>query len=715
MKIRSQLAMLLLAAALPIVAFAVVLTALFWREQRAAFEQRFVERVRALAVALDREQEGTIRALHALAQSAHLASGDLRAFYAQAQRVQRDQPGWSSIIVADAAARQLLNLRVPFGAPLPEKIAFGESAVARVLQTGRPEVSALIRGNAISGFTTNVAVAVYEGAAPKYVLIAAIDPPAWLNFLRSYPVAPDATMTLVDQDGIVIARTLNHERWVGTRPALALYERSRESPEAAYRSIGLEGQKFYSAHSRASISSWTVATGVPTAGVESTLRRSTLAMAGGALLSLGLAVALALFVGRRIAQPIRTLAASADAVTRGERGAPLTTRIDEITQLARAMEEAGRAIAREKQTLMASDRAKDEFLAMLSHELRNPLAALTSASQVLQLVGADDRAASSARAVIERQTKQMTRIVEDLLDISRLTVGKASLSREVFDLGETVRSFVASWQSAGRFDDRNLEISVVPVWIDADRARIEQVLANLLDNALKFTPQHKTIRVSVNAQHGLAELRASDEGEGIAPEALERVFELFAQGEQKLNRAKGGLGIGLAIVKRLAELHGGSVSAESEGPGRGATFTVRIPEVPAPSRQVAPATARGLRRAGARRILIIEDNRDFREMLSAGLALIGHEVRDAADGEAGLRVAMETHPEIALIDIGLPGIDGYEVARRLRSGNAAGAMRLIALTGYGQPTDIERARDAGFDAHITKPVDLDDLELVLET
>jgi signal transduction histidine kinase len=715
MKIRSQLAVMILAAALPIVAFAVVLTALFWREQRAAFEQRFLERVRAMAVALDREHEGTIRALHVLAQSAYLASGDLRAFDAQARRVQKQQPGWNSIILADGAANQLLNLRVPFGAPLPEKTGFGESAVARVLRSGRPEVSPLIRVNALAGFTTHVAVPVYEHGAPKYVLIAAIDPPAWLSFLESYPVAPDATMTLLDHDGIVIARTLNHDRWVGTRPAPALYERSREVPEAAYRSIGLEGQKFYSAHSRASISGWTVGTGVPAAGVEFTLLRSTLAMAGGAFLSLALAVAFALVIGRRIAHPIRALAASADAVTRGERGAPHTTRIDEVAQLARAMGEAGGAVAREKQTLMAADRAKDEFLAMLSHELRNPLGALSSASQVLKLAGANDRSAASAQAVIERQTKQMTRIVEDLLDISRLTLGKVTLSREVFDLGETVRSFVASWQTAGRFGGRRLEVRVVQVWIDADRARIEQVLANLLDNALKFTTEGNTIRVSVGDQGGVAELRVSDEGEGLAPEALDRVFGLFVQGEQKLDRAKGGLGIGLAIVKRITELHGGSASAASEGAGRGATFTVRLPAVPAPPRPAVPPSAAQLRRTGPRRILIIEDNRDAREMLTAGLALIGHDVHDAADGEGGLRVAMKTRPEIALIDIGLPDIDGYEVARRLRAGNPGGAIRLIALTGYGQPADVERAREAGFDAHITKPIGVDELERVLDT
>ena len=205
----------------------------------------------------------------------------------------------------------------------------------------------------------------------------------------------------------------------------------------------------------------------------------------------------------------------------------------------------------------------------------------------------------------------------------------------------------------------------------------------------------------------------ADDGEGLSSETLERVFELFVQGEQELDRARGGLGIGLFLVKRLAELHGGAVSASSPGPGRGATFTVRLPVVLPPEKAVALRTTAPARGSRSRRILIVEDNPDAREMLHAGLELIGHEVHGAPDGLSGMRLAIEMRPEVALIDIGLPDINGYEVARRLREGNQQGAIRLIALTGYGQPADIERAKAAGFDAHITKPVELDELERVL--
>jgi signal transduction histidine kinase/CheY-like chemotaxis protein len=307
---RKHLVLLLLAAVLPLIVFAGVLTSLFWQQQRDAFEMRYLERVRAMALALDREQDGHIRVLQTLAHSTLLAQGDLSAFYEQAKAVKAEQPGWATVILADLHAAQLLNLRQPFGTVL-QKTAFGEEGVARVAATGRPLITPLITGNVAGNQVTNIGVPVRRNGVVTHVLIAGIDPPAWLEFLRRYPVAADATMTLLDQNGIVIARTLNHERWIGKQPAPSLYENSRALPEAAYTSVGLEGQSFYSAFSRSGRSGWTIATGVPAATVEAALRRSTLAMFGGALFCLGLAAGLAYLFGRRIAQSIAALAGSA--------------------------------------------------------------------------------------------------------------------------------------------------------------------------------------------------------------------------------------------------------------------------------------------------------------------------------------------------------------------------------------------------------------------
>jgi PAS domain S-box-containing protein len=351
---------------------------------------------------------------------------------------------------------------------------------------------------------------------------------------------------------------------------------------------------------------------------------------------------------------------------------------------------------RAEQALKDADRAKDEFLATMSHELRNPLAALTTAAHVLKVTDPSREAAIKARAVIERQTKHMARLIADLLDIGRVSAGKLSLEREPLDLAEVVGRLLQVWRGSGRFGRHRVSRELAPAWVHADRTRVEQIAANLLDNALKFTPAGKTIAVSVRAEVDQAVLCVADQGVGLEPGERERVFDLFVQG----GHGTAGMGIGLALVKRLVELQGGTVAAASEGAERGAVFTVRLPAVPRPQEQptAAPAPC-----GGARSVLLVEDNDDARQMLQAALALGGHEVRAAPDGESALALAAESSPDVALIDLGLPDISGYEVARRLR---AAGGerMTLIALTGYGQAADRRRALEAGFDAHLTKPV-----------
>jgi PAS domain S-box-containing protein len=361
---------------------------------------------------------------------------------------------------------------------------------------------------------------------------------------------------------------------------------------------------------------------------------------------------------------------------------------------------------RAEEALREANRHKDEFLAILSHELRNPLAALATAAQVLDHSAHDGERADEARGVITRQTELMTHLIEDLLDVSRVTMGKMALDRAPLDLAHVVSNVVQTWRSAGRIDGSRLSLKVAPAWIDGDRLRVEQVFANLLDNALKFTPADKDVRVSVEQKDGEAVLRVADEGEGVTPGLIAQVFDPFVQGARP-QRSRGGLGLGLALVKRLTELHGGTVEVASAGPGRGAVFTVRFPSVANP--QVHAATPAARQPGGGRRILVIDDNEDARRMLEAVLALDGHLVQGARDGESGLALAAESPPEVAVIDIGLPDIDGYEVARRLRTTRSGRRIALIALTGFGQAEDQRRAYAAGFDAHLTKPVTPDKL------
>jgi signal transduction histidine kinase/CheY-like chemotaxis protein len=349
------------------------------------------------------------------------------------------------------------------------------------------------------------------------------------------------------------------------------------------------------------------------------------------------------------------------------------------------------------------NRAKDEFLAMLGHELRNPLNAIGSAASLLGLDNRKAETAERARVVINRQVQHLARLVDDLLDVSRVTSGKVLLVREPTDLAELAAGTIANWRASGRFARHRVSLEASSVWVDADPTRLDQVLGNLLANALKYTPGDGAIAVRVRAEVDSALLEVEDTGAGIPPELLGKVFDLFVQGERTLDRSQGGLGIGLTLTRALVQMHGGTIDAHSAGAGRGAIFTIRLPQIPAPARPVASAaTAAAVQ--GPRRILIIEDNGDARDMLRAQLERAGHEVHAAADGPAGVEAAAAARPEIVLIDVGLPGFDGFEVARRIRAAAWGKSMRLVALTGYGQADDRRQALEAGCDLHLTKPV-----------
>jgi len=353
-------------------------------------------------------------------------------------------------------------------------------------------------------------------------------------------------------------------------------------------------------------------------------------------------------------------------------------------------------------TAGAANQAKDEFLAMLGHELRNPLGAIASAVRVLERVdGRDDRAAS-ARAIIVRQVDRLARMVDDLLDVTRVTTGKIALQRRPVDLAEAVSGYLAALNAARRLEGYEVEVHVPPLWVDADPARLEQIVMNLLLNAIKYTPTGGRIGVRARAEGDHAVLRIEDSGVGIPPDLLPRIFDLFVQGAREPDRATGGLGIGLTLVRRLTDLHGGRVEVASEGPGRGSVFTVRLPLAAAPGEatSASPPTLAPVRR----RVLTIEDYADARASLRSLLELSGHEVREAVDGPTGVELALRLRPDVVLIDIGLPGLDGYDVARRIRSAPQGHLMVLAAVTGYGQPEDRRRAEEAGFDTLLVKPV-----------
>jgi PAS domain S-box-containing protein len=364
------------------------------------------------------------------------------------------------------------------------------------------------------------------------------------------------------------------------------------------------------------------------------------------------------------------------------------------------------------EALREADRRKDQFLAILGHELRNPIGTIQNAMGVIARRPAPDAETERMREIVLRQSTHLHRLVDDLLDVARIQTGKIALSRARVDLREVAQSVVDAARTGAKLARHHVSLTMPPdpVIVEGDRARLEQLVGNFLDNAVKFTPGDRAIRVTVDAEEENAAVAVTDEGRGIAGEELSRLFHLFAQVDQPLDRPNSGLGVGLALARAIAELHGGSVRAESAGPGTGSTFTVTLPLAERAS-GAEPTTAAETR-AGARRVFIVEDNADSRAALTALLVEEGHDVTAFAAGRDAVARVAELRPNVAFVDLGLPEMDGFAVARALRA-NGGKHVRLVALTGYGQPEDVNRALAAGFDAHITKPASVEQLNAAI--
>jgi PAS domain S-box-containing protein len=377
-----------------------------------------------------------------------------------------------------------------------------------------------------------------------------------------------------------------------------------------------------------------------------------------------------------------------------------------------------------EEALREADRRKDEFLAMLAHELRNPLAPIRNALHLMEMAGANEAFARQARQMIERQVEQLVRLVDDLLDVSRITRGKINLQKQRVDLATLVARAVESSQPLIDARKHRLEIAMpkAPLVVEGDPVRLVQVLLNLLNNAAKYTPEGGQIWLTAelasrDGQQPEAVLRVRDTGMGIPRNMLPKVFDLFTQVDRSRDRAEGGLGIGLTLVHRLVELHGGTVEACSEGPGQGSEFIVRLPllaATPPPDREKPLPRATPAAPKTAHRILVVDDNRDSAESLATLLRLLGNDVRTAHDGRLALEIAAAYRPDVVVLDIGLPGMSGLEVGRLLRERQKGTEQPLIvAMTGYGQEEDRRRSQEAGFNAHLVKPVDLKVLQELL--
>ena len=710
--LRSHLALVILCAVLPSALLTGMIVQRTLAGTRVLLENRLVDTARADAEALDREFSGTVRVLATLAQSPDLDSGDLTRFWSEARRSVNAQQGWLAVVLLAPDGQQLLHTDVPAGQPL--RLATELDSVRDVVDTRRPAVGPLTPGQRAAQLRFPIRVPVERDGRLLYVLTAVMDPTALAPLARSpLPQTEEWARVIVDPAFRIAARSLDAERHVGQAVSAAGAERIRNPPARPFEGTSLEGEPLYSAMKRSAFG-WTTGVSVPVAVLDGPVRSSIVAtLAGAGVLGLG-GLFSVLFLSRRVSRDFAAARDAAAALAAGQGPPRSPAGISEAMQLQDSLQRAaqllrdrererdeqlGHAVAAQAQAEEAN-RAKDEFLAVLGHELRNPLAPALTALELMKLRGPTTM--ERERAVLERQVSHMTRLVDDLLDVSRLTRGKVDLVRRRFELRAAIDRAVDMARPLVEQYGHTLDVTAPQsgLPLDADEDRIVQVLVNLLANAAKYTPPGGRIELATRVTDGFVEIVCTDSGPGVDAELLPQIFEAFAQGPRSVARQQGGLGLGLTLARRLSELHGGGIRYEALDP-HGSRFIVRLPLAGAgPVAQPTPVSATAAPTTPCR-VLLVDDNDDGREMLQQALEGAGHTVVAAGDGHAALSAAGALQPQVAILDIGLPGIDGYELARALRVEYPG--VRLIALTGYGRDADAEAARKAGFDAHCTKP------------
>ncbi len=711
-----------LVAVVPLGLLAALLLYLHWQAQEHERERSQIESVRLLAAAVDNALDSSAERLSILARLWASDAVDDRVLYAQTKEALAANADWSNILAFRADGTGVFRADEPFGMPVPpnERLAMWRP----VLAERRPVVSDLFAAQ--RGLVVSVGVPVIESGVVTHFLVADLELHWYDKLLTRQGLPQGAVAALFDRNFKFVARSVEGEERRGQDPTRALVEdMQRGATEGLERYTNLNGTAVYTAWTFTR-HGWGVGFATPSAPVANAFWMH-LAVFGAlwvvALLG-GLAYAFA--KARPIAASLESLEERADDLASGQRLTDLPgSGVEEVDRAVDALERASEALQsamRERDRSLeteraarasseAANRAKDEFLAMLGHELRNPLAAISNAVAIVKSAQRTSQQLDFAAGVIERQSETLKRLIDDLLDVGRAMTDKIVLTRTPLDLAACVRHVVGSLDAAGRLANRHLEIDAEPVWIGGDRLRIEQIVTNLLTNAARFTTGGGRITIRVAHEADDAVLEVADDGCGIAAEDLPRVFDLFFQGASSAERSSGGLGVGLTLVQRLARLHGGGAEAASAGRGRGATFTVRLPAAHAGQGRAPMAPSVEARESLT--ILLVEDNADARESLRMALELQGHEVLEAGDAQAALELLRRRRPEVAVLDIGLPGMDGYELARRLRT-QFGRDLVLIALTGYGTASDERKALEAGFDRHLTKPIDVRDLARVLE-
>jgi signal transduction histidine kinase/CheY-like chemotaxis protein len=747
-RLRTVLTLVVLATMLPVGVFAAVRLFDSWQRQREIVDRQNIDTARAISIAIDKEVERTVTGLQVLAALTDPAANPER-FAAAAERARRSQPDWSSVTAANGAG-EILYSTPSSGNPIwPEILA---SWMRGMAARQAPGVSNLI-DDAEGHHGILVGVPVTRPGGERILLAARIRSDSLSAVLREQHMAPTGVVTLLDRDRRIVARSRNERHFIGRFPTRRFMEVSRVGAEGVWEDTLLEGTAAYSAFSRSPLTGWTIGVGLPQQEVDGPLRRNFLLIGGLWVGMLGLGALAAALLGRRVVRALRSASTAAMSLARGDPVHPPASHLAEIQDLsaglttaARVLEErladreraerdrasaageverALRAEQAARREAEAASRLKDEFLMTVSHELRTPLTAISGWAHMLQtgVIAPDQQ--HRAVATIHHNAQALRDLVDDLLDVSRIVSGKLRLDVRPLDVAAIVEAALDSIRPAADAKtialERRLQADAAVVLGDA--RRLQQIVWNLLSNAVKFTPRGGVITTSLEAGDGVIDIVVSDTGKGVPPEFLPFVFDRFRQGTAGTTREHGGLGLGLAIVRHLVELHGGSVHASNNTPAPGSTFRVQLPLMAAPhpveasAGKAARLPADHDRRLDGVRVLIVDDEPQAREVLSLMLEQAGADVVQAGSAREGLSAVARWVPTVILSDIEMPHEDGYAFIEQVRTLDELRGLHPIALavTAHARAEDRVRALEAGFHWHIAKPVDPVELVSVIAT
>jgi signal transduction histidine kinase/CheY-like chemotaxis protein len=729
--LRRRLFLLVAVGIIPLAVMSGIGLYLLARQQRIQAWQVGLEFARALGTAVEAELRSSASVLTSLSTSLALDAGDVAGFRERAGRVVSTQPHWAAITLSDLAGKALVDTRVPHGTAPPPSIV--EKSFEAVVKTRRPAVGNLM-GTPPGAMTFPVRIPVFRKGELGYVLTALVKPEGIRDVVNRQNLPDDWIISIFDANGRRVARSRAHEENLGGPASPSLQAlMATGGQQGIGQTVTLEGEPIYTTWVRLQDSGWSAVPGVPAALVEAAARRSLFAYGGGVLLSIALGMLGAVWVARSINRPIGTLRASAQALGRGEPLPASATPILEIRDVADALRTAAAERTRdeaERERLLrseqdaraaaeAANRAKDQFLAVLSHELRTPLNAVYGWARMLIDGQVPAHSVDKALEAIVRNANAQVQLIDDLLDVSRIITGKMRLDVRSVDLPAVIEAALDAVRPAATAKSIRLESVLDPKAgpITGDPARLQQVVWNLLMNAVKFTPRNGKVQIHLQRVNSHVEVVVSDTGEGIPPHLLSSIFDRFQQADSSTTRAHTGLGLGLALVKHLAELHGGNVVARSAGEGKGATFVVSLPltiaALPAAASGSHPTATtvevlmpQGLRLDGVR-VLVVDDAAEAQALASAMLTSAGAVVRTCASAPEAFDILREWRPDVLVSDIEMPGEDGYALIRKVRAlpASEGGRTPAVALTAYGRTQDRMLSLNAGYSMHVPKPVD----------